>query len=266
MRKARRISVWMIVVVMLVGLVGCAKEPTAEEVYAAAFEKMNALTSMDAEMDMDIAMKMAAPMDGEVETIHVEMAADFVMEHINTEDMRMDMKMKMGLMGVDIEMQTYYADGYYLMEMYGQKLKYPMDLKEAMSQTAMVQEVALDAMSEMTMIEEGDNRVITFTVDGTKLKEGYMDDYLSTMEGMGLADASATDSLNYEAMSGTMTVNKEGYPTAATMNMTFTMKVEGTEIAYEAAVEIVYNNPGQDVSVEIPDTSEYMEVDPESLS
>lgn len=260
MKCVRRVSAWLLVLVLVCGLMGCAKEPTAEEVYAGAFEKMNALNSMDMEMDMKISMS------AEGETIDMEMAADCVMENINTEDMRMDMMMEMGLMGVTIEMQTYYVDGYYLMEMYGQKLKYAMALEDAMGQTAMVQEVALDAMSEMTMVEEGDNRVITFTVDGEKLKEGYMDNYLSTMEGMGLTGDSGTESLEYKAMSGTMTVNKEGYPTNAAMTMAFAMEVEGTVVQCEAVVDVVYHNPGQEVSVEIPDASEYMEVDPESMN
>ncbi len=257
MKMAKRVGMWLMVFVMVCSLLGCSKEKelTAEEVYALAYEKINSMPGMDAKMDMDMSMT------AEGETMEVGLEADLLMENLNSEDMKMDMKMTMNMLGIGIDVQAYYVDGYYLMDMMGQKIKYPMPMDEAMGQAAMMQEVAVEALSEITMTEEEGLRVLTYSVDMVKLTEGFMDDYLNSM---GMAEMQ--DGLEYKSMQGVMKVNEEGYPVEITMELEMTMEMEGVQVDCTADMVAVYNNPGQPVTVEIPDASAYIEVDPETMS
>lgn len=265
MKKARRIGSWLLVIVMLCGMMGCAKdsEPTPEEVYVAAYEKINALTGIDAEMTMGIAMT------AEGETMEAGVEASLLMEEPNSEKMKMDMEMTMtmDMLGVAMDIHAYYVDGYYLMETMGQKIKYPMDLEEAMGQSAMMQEVALDALSEITMTEEDGMRILTFSVDAKKLMEDEMEDYLHNIP---LVVNSA--GLTYKEFQGVMKVNEEGYPVEITMQIGYTTWVknvtwaDGAKIDCDANIVMVYKDLGQPVTVEIPDASEYIEMDPETMS
>ena len=60
-------------------------------------------------------------------------------------------------------------------------------------------------------------------------------------------------------------VNEEGYPVDITMEIVYTTWA-GAKWDCNATATMVYNDPGQPVTVEIPDASEYIEVDPETMS
>ena len=263
MKKARRIGGWLLLIVMLCGLMGCAKEPepTPEEVYAAAYEKINSLTGIDADLTIEIAMT------AEGENIEAEVEASLLMEEPNSENMKMDMGMTMDMLGIAMDIHTYYADGYYLMDMMGQKIKYPMDLEEAMGSSAVMREVALDVLSEITMTEEDGMRILTFSVDAKKLMDEEMEDYLNNIP---LVVNSA--GLTYQQFQGVMKVNEEGYPVEIALQIAYSTWVkddtwaDGAKIDCDANVVMVYNDPGKPVTVELPDASEYIEVDPETMS
>ena len=257
MKTKKRVSMWLIVLLMVCSLMGCSKEKelTPEDVYVAAYEKIYSVPGIDVEMDMD--MSMAA----EGETMEMGLKADLLMENPNSEEMKMDMKMTMNMLGIGIDVQAYYVDGYYLMDMMGQKIKYLMPMDEAMGQAAMMQEVAVEALSEITMTEEDGLRILNYSVDMAKLAEGFMDEYLNNM---GMAEMQ--EGLEYKSMQGVMKVNEEGYPVEIMMKLEMTMEMEGVQVDCAADMTAVYNNPGQPVTVEIPDASEYIEVDAESMN
>ena len=256
MKRVKSIAMWLVVLMMVCSLMGCAKEPepTPQEIYAAAYEKINSLSGMDAEMTMDIAMT------AEGETMDLGMDVDLLMEKPNSEDMKMSMGMKMEMLGIGIDVQAYYSDGYYLMDMMGQKIKYQMPMEDAMDQSAMMQEVAVEALSEITMTEEDGLRILTFSVDPEKLMGDFMEGYMADM---GLGNTS--ENLEYKTFQGVMKVNEEGYPVDITMELAYTTKTEGILMDCEATITVIYNDPGQPVTVEIPDMSEYIEVDPEDM-
>ena len=255
MKKMKRILMWLLVVTMMYSMIGCAKEPTPEEVYIAAFEKVNALTDLDTEMDMTLVMAVQG------ETMEMGVEAALLMENPQSEGMKLAMDMKMDMLGNSIDLTSYYADGYYLMELLGQKIKYKMPMEEAMDQAVMMQEVAIDLLSEITMTEENGVRILQYTVDTSKMMGEYMEDYMATLGMTGLEE-----NVTYENIVGTMKVNEEGYPTEVTMEMAFTTETEGVLIDCDVMMEMVYNDPGHPVTVEIPDVSEYIEVDPEIMS
>jgi len=257
MKRMKQILVWLLAMVMVCSMIGCAKEPepTPEEVYVAAFEKANALTGLDTEMDLNMVMAVQG------ESMEMGVEAAVLMENPQNENMKLAMDMKMDMLGSSIELSSYYADGYYLMELLGQKIKYKMLLEEAMEQAVMMQEVAVDLLSEITMTEENGVRILQYTVDTEKMMGEYMEDYMATLGMTGLEE-----NVTYKSIVGTMKVNEEGYPTDVAMEMAFTTEAEGVLVDCDVVMEMRYNDPGQPVTVEIPDTSDYMEVDPESMS
>ena len=60
-------------------------------------------------------------------------------------------------------------------------------------------------------------------------------------------------------VTGTALVNKDGYIAQESMTMVMTMTVEGQEITLTLNMDAVYNNPGQAVTVDFPDLSDFVE-------
>ena len=192
---------------------------------------------MDMSMRMDEAMRMDMSM------------------HMN-EAMRTDMSIHMGVPEIKPEQQAYYMDGYYLTDEMGQKVKYPMSLEEAMLKIPMLQDLALDDLSEITMTEEDGWRILTYSVDAKRLMSEEMKDYLSN-----IPLVVNSRGLIYKAFQSVMKVNEEGYPVDITMEIVYTTWA-GAKWDCNATATMVYNAPGQPVTVELPDASEYIEVDP----
>lgn len=253
---AKRVSMWLIALAMMCcSMAGCVKKPelTPEEVYEAACEKLNHLDGID----MDLAMDVVITAEGETREMGLDV--DLQMEHPYGEDMKMAMSMNMDLSEMGPNLQDYYVDGYYLTDMNGRKVKYPMSLEDAMGYSAMVQELPPDALSDITMTEENGWKILTFSVDAKSLMGEDMKEYLSNVPLV-----INSKGMTYQAFQGVMKVNEEGYPVDITMEIVYTTWA-GAKWDCNAAVTVIYNDPGQPVIVEIPDTSEYIEVDPETM-
>lgn len=248
---------WLTVVLTVCSLMGCSKEPelTPKDMYAAAYEKLNHLDGIDMEMRMDVVVT------AESETLEMGLDVDLLMEHPYSEEMKMDMSMTMDLPEMGPDLQAYYMDGYYLTDENGQKVKYPMSLEDAMGYSAMVQELPQDALSEITMTEENGLRILTFSVDAKKLMGEDMKEYLSN-----IPLVVNSRGLTYKAFHGVMKVNEEGYPVDITMQIAYATWTKDGMWDCNATIAVVYNDPGLPVTVVIPDVSEYMEVDPETIS
>lgn len=253
MRKRSQGMILLVILSMLLSLTACGKKQTPQEVYAAAFEKQAAMTDMDMSMQIDITMT------AEGESMDMTVETDAKIQNQNTEDMVMDMSMAVGMSGLTVDMQIYYSEGYYLMEIMGQKMKYPMSLEEIMEQVPASQEAPVEALGNMTMEETDGNQKITFQADVTKLTE--IESYVSMLETMGMTG----EEMKLESMDGSMVVNEDGCLLSMTTHIVYEMEIEGTPVAYDMNLDIVYNNPGQPVTIEVPDLSEYTEIDPSEL-
>ena len=271
MKMAKRVGVWLIALAMMCSMAGCAKKPelTPEEVYEAACEKLNQWNYLDG-IDMEMTMDVAVAAEGE--TREMGLTAALRVEHPDSEAMKMDLSMRMdeamqmdmsmhtGVPEINPDQQAYYMDGYYLTDETGEKVKYPMPLEEAMLKIPMLQDLALDDLSEITMTEEDSLRILTYSVDAKRLMTEEMRDYL-----FNIPLVVNSRGLTFQEFHGVMKVNEEGYPVDITMEIVYTTWA-GAKWDCNATVTVIYNDPGQPVTVEIPDTSEYIEVDPETMS
>lgn len=262
MNTRNRVAAVLLVCLLAFGVTACGssnKGQTPQEAYKAAIAKTNELSGMDAQMEMAMTMS-----DG-TESMDITMDAALKIQDMNKETMVMDMKMDIGLMGMAMTMQTYYMDGYYLMETMGQKIKYAMSLEEAMGQTAMIQEIGAEALGEIEMSEADGITTLSFEVDTAKmLEEGMMEEYMGMLENLGLSGMDESG-MTYESLNGTVTINKDGYIASNAMHIGGSMEESGQKMDFTMDISVTFNNPGQDVTIDLPNVDDYMEVDPSML-
>ncbi len=253
MKKFMSVLLTAILVLCLAGCGGEKKD--VKTILNDAMQKAQESADMDLTIDMDMDMTAAG------ESMAMEMQMDVKVQDNNKETMKMEMPMSLNMpgQGVSMDMNLYYADGYYYMDMMGMKIKTPMDLAEIQKSlegsTGMVN-IGIEGMKELEMEEKDGTYIINFVGDTEKMAD-YMDSVMTTMESMyGIEDSD----VKLEEMKGTITVNKEGYITEQNVEMTMTMVVEGEETECSLVMNAVYNNPGEAVTVELPDLSEYEEM------
>ncbi|WP_313344845.1 DUF6612 family protein [Lacrimispora sp.] len=241
---------------MAFSVTACGGAKNAKTIYEEATKKTSELTSMDVTSTVNAEMT-----QGEQKT-DMKMNLDMKIADINTESMRYSASGTTSVMGQDLDISMYYENGYYYMTSMGQKIKYAMDLDKMMEQVKQSTEGAsLDSsyMKDITAKKDGDNQVITFTVDAQKM-DTYVKDLMSQM-------GTDLDGVTYsiKEVKGEATVNKDGYFSKSKINMSLEMTAQGETISMVMDTDAVYNNPGQAVEVTAPDLEGYTEVDPSAL-
>lgn len=240
----------MVLALAMTCLAGCgSKQMTAEEVMAKATEKQQTMTGIDASTKMDISMEIAG------QSIEYDGTMNFKASSLNKEGMQMAIETTINMFGQEMNMNTYYTDGFYYMDAMGEKGKMAMDLAEiteTVKQNPAFGEIPADAYKSLEMSEEGGNRVLTYVADGSKLTD-MIDSLMGGMMGS-LGETGDMDmDISLGEVSGTLTVDKDFNAVAQTMKMDMTMTIEGMEVSATADVDMTINNPGQDVTVELPD-------------
>lgn len=240
---------------MVFALTACSGGNEAKAVYDDATKKTSELTSIEATSLID--MKMAQGKDEE----NVTMDLDMKMVDLNTENMRYLAEGKTSVMGQNVDLSMYYEGGYYYMETAGQKIKYAMDLDEMMKQIKQSTENTMDSsyMKKLAVKKDGENQVLTFTVDASKMETFAK----QIMEQLGTGAEGVTYTI--KSVDGEATVNKDGYITAQKVNLSMEMTLEGQTITIDMVTDTTYKNPGQQVEVTAPDLEGYTEVDPSAL-
>lgn len=249
-------------VMLVFAMVGCGggeekvkDEPKDPKVLLEdATAKMQDIESMDFSMLMDMNMEMAG------EAIDMQMEMDVQVQDQGKETMKlaMPMTMKMPSQGVTMEMNMYYTEGYYYMDMLGMKMKTPMDvaeMMEGMEEGTSAADIGTEGMKDLEMEEKEDGYVISFVGDTEKMLD-YTESAMASMQSMaGMEGAEMT----LDEIKGTITIDKDGYISEQVVDMAMTMTVEGEAVATTMTMTLTYNSIGEDVVVELPDLSEYQE-------
>lgn len=241
--------------VMALSLAGCSK-PDPREIYDAASKKSGELTDVDMTYEADMKM-----IQGE-DTLDMTMSMAMKMTGINSDSLRYFAEGTTSTMGQDIPMSMYYEDGWYYIDTMGQKFKYAMDMETMMEQIKQSMgnaNMSSEYLTDITAEKDGDNQILTFTADASKL-DSYVQDVMGMM-GTGMEGVSYA----INEMSGEAVVNKEGYFSSSKILMKMDMTAEGETVAMEMDVDVVYQNPGQSVTVDSPDLEGYTEIDPSLL-
>lgn len=233
-----------------------AAKPDPKEVYSEASKKNAGLTSMDIVMDMNMDMSV----EDESMTIAMEMAMKA--DGYNTDDIKCLITNKTSADGEEIEMTMFYTDGYYYMDAMGQKFKYAMDAAD-MSEQAAASSTGLDVdvswMEDISMEEQGEDKLIQFTGDPEKMGD-FVDELMASagtgMEGM---------EMTLKSVKGECLVNADGYLKSEKLVLELEFSIEDQTASMVMDMDITYNNPGQPVTVEIPSTDGYTEIDASML-
>ena len=151
------------------------------------------------------------------------------------------------------------------MEAAGQKFKYAMDIEgmmEIMEQNMGGGTVEADYMKEVKVKKDGDNQILTFTADASKM-DSYVQEVMGSMASMpGLEGVTYT----IKEVSGEATVDKDGYFSQIKMKMVMDMSMSGESISMDMDMDTVYHNIGQPVEITAPaDLDSYQEIDPALL-
>lgn len=235
-------------------LAACKGEKDPKVIYDDASKKTSELASMDVITAINMQMT-----QGEDST-DVKMNLDMKMADLNTDKMKYLAQGTTSVMGQNLDLLMYYENGYYYMSTMGQKVKYAMDLDAIMKEVKKNTEganVSSSYMKDITVKKDGDNELLTFTVDADKMGD-YVKELMTQM-----GTNSQTQDLTYtiKEASGEATVNKEGYFTNSKVKMTLEMKSGDKTVGIVMDTDSTYKNPGQTVEITAPDLEGYTEVD-----
>lgn len=259
MKKLRRTMAMLLSLLMIGMFMGCAgKESDPIEVMEAAQQKNSQLTSSDLTMTMDMAFSTSG--------LTMDMALDMDCKAVGSgEDTQLAMTGNVSAMGMELPMEMYYTDGYMYTNVLEQKVKQAMSLENAEEQIMTISSIGplpQEAYKSLTMEEDGDNQVISFTADGTQMTD-LVTNLLSQFENQ--LGESGTYTIG--DVTGTLTVNGDGYVASETLSIPLTMTVPDMgdmEMTMDCA--ITNHNPGQEVTISFPDFSDYIETDLSDVS
>lgn len=232
------------------------KELDAKKIYEEAIEKNASLTSMD----MTSVVKMSLSQGDEAMDFITSM--DTKVSGMNTDSLVYYAKTAMDMSGESVEMEMYYNDGYCYLSQDSQAIKYAYDMDgitEQVQQSVDTSIISADSMEELTAKKDGDGYIIDFVADPDSMTD-YVNQAISSLQ-----DAMAGVSMDIEKVDGTYAINKDGYYTSAKVNMEISMSAEGETISMAMTVDATINNPGEDVTITLPDVSGYTEVDASAL-
>lgn len=239
MKKARR-TLAVLSAAALVLLAGCGAK-TPQQVYAEAVKKQSELGDMRAVSDIDMDVTAMGI------SMSVAMAMDTSVTGYGQPDMEMLSDMSLEMMGMTIDMTSYYADGWMYMDAMGTKQKMEVPLEQATRQQLQLDLSGLEesALQDLTM-EDGDEgaKVLHFTVDGQLLLDSLEQITAEmgqkiTADSLGLCDI-------------TLTVNKEGYFRQMDFTVPITLNSDGTTTESTVTVSTEFVDPGQPVEITPP--------------
>jgi hypothetical protein len=256
--------------VLALALAGCAdttKALTAEDVYTKAQEKENAADQVDVDMVIDMTMTLTDGTD--TQDISFTMDASMRAQDANKETMAFEMPMTISIaqLGMTMSADIYYADGYYMIDVMGQKMKCRMDLADAVEQlqsSDMASLSSLDLLQDLTMTEQTaeDGKTKQYLLNYTMSPEALGDIYDQMLATLGMDDESA---ITWDTITGTLLVSEDFDVLAQTANAAFSMDVQGTAIACTMTMDSTYNEIGSDFALNIPDADDFEEVDASDL-
>lgn len=223
-----------------------------EALYAQAQQKTNSLDSMAATADVRMNMSL------EGMTVPVTMNMDMKMKNLQSSDIQFIIDMRMNLLGMDQNVNMFYAGGYCYMEAEGEKVKVAMPFDEAMQTAAgTASSVAQEGqyLQDMHLVEDGQgNKTFNFNYSSESMN-ALLNQVLGQM-----TDTSGLDSMNLKEYTGSLRVNSEGYITSGTMVMKFDAVISGSPVSYDMVMDITYLNPGQPVDFALPSTEGFIEI------
>lgn len=239
-----------------------AQTEEAKAVYQEMMAKTQTLNEMNAYYDMTVKMTGDMFKDIEMDSLDMRIEMNTRMHNLtNPSALQFQAFSRVSmpsLMTQPMEFSMYYTDGYYYMDMLGQKVKTPMPLNQAMEEvtsTSQMFDNSLEDFTDLTLRTEGENRILSYTMDAGKLNDQMM----AILGAPGMSSMYQGISFNVSNIRGEYIVNPEGYYTKANILMDMSMTMEGETINMAIVADVGVADPGQPVAITLPNPAEYTE-------
>lgn len=246
----KKIVIVLLSVAMLLAFASCAQPQTEDPqlAYETAAQKTSALKDSDIVMTMDV----TGTADGQEIQAKVDATAKCANQGENPE---FAVNMKYQMQGITMEIPMYYKDGYVYTEMFGQKIKGKADA-DTLQMDGSMQTFSKEFFKE---IKEGEATQdgVKYSFVGDPEKVGDLADNL--LGAMNKSMSGTSMEAKITKIDGSFTVNKEGYLSSQELNMEMASEKDGKTANYTAKAVYTVNNPGEPVTIEFPDFSEYQE-------
>ena len=271
--KLKRLAAATAALVMVLTVPAYANDADAVAVYEEMNQKQKTLTDVNAYYDFNISTKMdAMQMSSRLE---MNMKANHITEpeHLRMNNyMRMTIgqfstgnetegpagdSVSMDLSGTPVTGNMYYENGMYYMDMMDQKIKQPMPLEQMMKSIQQIPGMdngGLDYIQNLKLRTEGEDRILSYTMDAGKMNS--LLDQVMGMSGMS-AVAQSGAQVSYDAISGELVVDPDGYCKKSRMKMGMKMTMDGSVISVMMDGDVGYADPGQPVEFATPDLNGY---------
>ena len=263
MKLMKRLAAVVLGVALLCPMTAyAAQSQEALELYKAVEARNQNMTDMNAFYDFK--MKMSGSL--------------FENEGIGPVDMRLEMNMKMNHIQDPSQMRymaycrmtipesepiitysMYYLDGYIYMDMLGQKVKYPVAMGDMMNQalaSSKAFDVPEDLVGDFSLWDEGENKVIGYTINDAKMNE-YMQMVLGSTGLTGMLDGLDMKLYNIR---GEYVVNPAGDCIKMRLKMDMDMTMQGETFSVNLDGDVGIADPGQPVDVPVPNPAEYTDI------
>lgn len=219
---------------------------SAEEQYKYAVDAMKDVTSMEANMLVNMVMSYNE------ETLPQETSVNMKMNNVQDIN-KMEAELIMNAMGT--EMTMYISGGYIYMDSMGMKIKTVLTddvVATSVGQTEL-NEYDPNTMTNLVSTRSGDDYVLSFDMSEAALQE-YMGAELEALQ-----EQVPGAEFTYNKAGGSMTIDKDGMPKQVTIDMDVDMGVDGDAIKLVMTMTIDYKNLNS-TTVTLPeDIEEYKE-------
>ena len=257
MKKLKKFFCFFLLITLSLYLVGCSassKETDPKKVLENAQKKNSEMTSSDLTMKLDMDIDAA----GQAFAVGMELNCKTTG---GTDATQMAMTGTINSMGVSLPLEMYYKDNYMYLNLMNQKMKQEIPLDSIQNQVIPSTEtfsLSADDYKTINMTENGSDQIITFTADGEKMTD-FVNTILSSLKYQLGGDVT----YSMQNITGSITINSDGYLTEETIKMPMTITVpEVGDMNMDMTCTMTVHNPGKDeVTIEFPDFSDYVESD-----
>jgi len=235
----KKIGLFLFSLALCVSFAACGNggnNQAAYDIYLAAQDKSNSVSSMEMKMSMDMTMEA----EGSVVNSKMDGTAKQVMRSVS--DIDMEMTMNIETMGMSMPATSYYKDGYVYTKVMDQKTKMAMPFDKFLkSSNAKSLEFPQNAVKKSNVENISGGKRVSFTIDGK-----IMNDILMEMMADSLSSLPGAENLtiDFGDIDYIMTVDNDNMLKSAVTKFDATFNMMGTDIKviYDINMDIVSVN------------------------
>lgn len=262
MKLMKRLAAVVLGVALLCPMTAyAAQSQEALELYKAVEARNQNMTDMNAFYDFKMKMTGSLLENEGISPIDMRLEMNMKMNHIqDPSQMRYMAYCRMTVPESEpITYSMYYLDGYIYMDMLGQKVKYPVAMGDMMNQalaSSKAFDVPEDLVGDFSLWDEGENKVIGYTINDAKMNE-YMQMVLGSTGLTGMLDGLDMKLYNIR---GEYVVNPAGDCIKMRLKMDMDMTMQGETFSVNLDGDVGIADPGQPVDVPVPNPAEYTDI------